>query len=179
MLSALDSLEAAFSKEVLQLTDADYGFLVSVSGAGVIAGRLSMCSLIKMPASLLMGMGSLFTAVGYMIYAFSDVFGRLLSDFSFSLFLAFANTGFQTFYQKCSGGHYGESGELLFISRSRLHYSGNGGFRSGGCQFFRPRHRPRRGCCYAGVGSRFMLVLICSLKRRTPDVFQADQCKQT
>ena len=47
-----------------------------------------------------MGMGSLFTAAGYMIYAFSDVFGRLLSDFSFSLFLAFANTGFLTFYQK-------------------------------------------------------------------------------
>ncbi|MGG3326888.1 MFS transporter, partial [Bacillus velezensis] len=34
MPSALDSLEAAFAKEVLQLTDADYGFLVSVSGAG-------------------------------------------------------------------------------------------------------------------------------------------------
>ena len=47
MPSALDSLEAAFAKEVLQLTDADYGFLVSVSGAGIIAGRLSMCSLIK------------------------------------------------------------------------------------------------------------------------------------
>lgn len=40
MPSALDSLEAAFAKEVLQLTDADYGFLVSVSGAGIIAGAL-------------------------------------------------------------------------------------------------------------------------------------------
>ncbi|MEH7663125.1 MFS transporter, partial [Bacillus velezensis] len=38
MPSALDSLEAAFAKEVLQLTDSDYGFVVSVSGAGNIAG---------------------------------------------------------------------------------------------------------------------------------------------
>ncbi|QTN94479.1 MFS transporter [Bacillus sp. LJBV19] len=182
MLSALDSLEAAFAKEVLQLTDADYGFLVSVSGAGIIAGALvNVFFNKKMPASLLMGMGSLFTAAGYMIYAFSDVFWTAaFGFFLLAFFLAFANTGFLTFYQKnvpvdIMGrvGSFYSLVEAVFIIVVTAVFGAASVSSS------------VRGIVIAGAAVMLALAavlcsfLFASAKRRTPDVFQADQCKQT
>ncbi len=40
MQTAIDSLEVAFSKEVISLSDGEYGFLVSIAGAGILVGSL-------------------------------------------------------------------------------------------------------------------------------------------
>lgn len=101
MQTAIDSLEVAFSKEVISLTDEEYGFLVSIAGAGILIGALiNIMFTKKLTISLLIGIGSVLVSAGYIIFAFSNNFliasiGVFLLAFS----LAFANTGFYTFYQ--------------------------------------------------------------------------------
>ncbi|WP_281201629.1 MFS transporter [Bacillus altitudinis] len=99
--TAIDSLEAAFAKEVLMLTNTEYGFLVSVAGAGIIAGAcLNTVIVERLPISVMLGAGSLFVAFGYLIYAFSSTLTVAAAGFFvLAFFLAFANTGFMTFYQ--------------------------------------------------------------------------------
>ncbi|MBU8725433.1 MULTISPECIES: MFS transporter [Bacillus] len=99
--TAIDSLETAFAKEVLLLTDTQYGLLVSIAGAGIIAGAgLNSVIVEKLPVSIMLGVGSLFVACGYLIYAFSStLFEAAVGFFILAFFLAFANTGFMTFYQ--------------------------------------------------------------------------------
>ncbi|AVM24724.1 MFS transporter [Bacillus pumilus] len=99
--TAIDSLETAFAKDVLLLTDTEYGLLVSIAGAGIIAGA-SLNSIIveRLPVSIMLGIGSLFVAIGYLFYAFSStLFAAAVGFFILAFFLAFANTGFMTFYQ--------------------------------------------------------------------------------
>ncbi|NOU86345.1 MFS transporter [Paenibacillus sp. LMG 31460] len=101
MASAVDSLEAAFAKVVLELTEREYGILVSVAGAGIIVGA-SVNTLIvnKVATSWMIGLGSLGVCGGYLIYAFSTTFNvAAFGFFILAFFLAFANTGFATFYQ--------------------------------------------------------------------------------
>lgn len=100
--TALDSMEAAFSTEVLQLEEDEYGFLVSIAGAGIIAGSITTAIFIKkLAVSFLMQIGAAGTAGGYLIYAFSSSFcGAAAGFFVLAFALAFANTGFQTFYQE-------------------------------------------------------------------------------
>ncbi|ABV63014.1 MFS transporter [Bacillus pumilus] len=99
--TAIDSLETAFAKEVLLLTDTQYGLLVSIAGAGIIAGAgLNSVIVEKLTVSIMLGVGSLFVACGYLIYAFSStLFAAAVGFFILAFFLAFANTGFMTFYQ--------------------------------------------------------------------------------
>lgn len=101
MTAAVDSLEAAFAKEVLSLSDSDYGFLVSIAGAGIIVGAFINTIFVKKIAiSIMIGVGSTFVSFGYIIYAFSNSFIiAALGFFVLAFFLAFANTGFLTFYQ--------------------------------------------------------------------------------
>ncbi|MDT8860828.1 MFS transporter [Alkalihalobacillus sp. MEB130] len=101
MTAAVDSLEAAFAKEVLNLSDSDYGFLVSIAGAGIIIGAILNTLVVKKIAtSTLMGVGCVFVSIGYIIYAYSGAFPMAaLGFFILAFFLAFANTGFHTFYQ--------------------------------------------------------------------------------
>ncbi|EMK2597207.1 MFS transporter [Bacillus cereus] len=101
LATATDSLELSFAKEVLLLTDSEYGFLVSIAGAGFILGAITNTILSKKLApSLLIGIGSLFIAIGYLIYAFSNVFLiAAIGFFMLSFSMAYANTGFYTFYQ--------------------------------------------------------------------------------
>ncbi|WP_246055212.1 MFS transporter [Pseudalkalibacillus caeni] len=101
MTAALDSLEAAYSKEVLSLTDTEYGFLVSIAGAGIVVGAaLNALVVKKLSTACLIGAGSLIVSVGYIVYAVSDSFtGAGVGFFVLSFALAFANTGFETFYQ--------------------------------------------------------------------------------
>ncbi|TWT06358.1 MFS transporter [Planococcus sp. CPCC 101016] len=99
--AALDSLEAAFSITVLGLSQQQYGLLVSLAGAGIIAGSIIISAgANRFSVSFLMAGGAVFTSVGYIIYALSTsfegaAFGFLVLAFS----LAFANTGFQTYIQ--------------------------------------------------------------------------------
>lgn len=99
--TAIDSLETAFAKEVLLLTDTQYGLLVSIAGVGIIAGAgLNSVIVERLPVSIMLGIGSLFVACGYFIYAFSStLFAAAVGFFILAFFLAFANTGFMTFYQ--------------------------------------------------------------------------------
>ncbi|RAP25294.1 hypothetical protein C2W59_00256 [Bacillus pumilus] len=99
--TAIDSLETAFAKEVLLLTDTQYGLLVSIAGAGIIAGAgLNSVIVERLPVLIMLGIGSLFVACGYLIYAFSStLFAAAVGFFILAFFLALANTGFMTFYQ--------------------------------------------------------------------------------
>ena len=101
MATSIDSQEASFAKAVLSLSDSDYGFLVSIAGAGIIIGALvNVLFVKKLKTSFLIGFGSLFVSAGYLIYAFSSSFFiAALGFFILAFSLAFANTGFHTFYQ--------------------------------------------------------------------------------
>ncbi|SFC52929.1 Major Facilitator Superfamily protein [Bacillus sp. OV322] len=101
MASAVDSLEAAFAKEVLFLSDSEYGFLVTVAGVGIAVGALINSIIVKkIHTSVLIGLGSVLVSTGYIIYAFSSSFIiAAVGFFILAFFIAYANTGFLTFYQ--------------------------------------------------------------------------------
>jgi MFS family permease len=101
LTAAVDSLEAVFSKEVLHLTDAKYGLLVSIAGAGIgIGAFVNTIFSNKLRTSWMIGFGAFFLSVGYIIYAFSISFNvAAIGFFILSFSLAFANTGFDSFFQ--------------------------------------------------------------------------------
>lgn len=101
MMTATNSLEAAFATRILSLSEGEYGILVSIAGAGVLVGSLSNVIINeKIPTSWLMGMDSLITAVSYMIFTSSNTFFiASIGVFVLSFATAFSNTGFYTFYQ--------------------------------------------------------------------------------
>ncbi|MGM0828736.1 MAG: MFS transporter [Bacillota bacterium] len=102
MTAAIDSLEAAFSKEVLHLSNSTYGFLVSIAGGGFVLGSILNTVLShRLHHMHLMGVGSLGVSAGYLMYSLSN--GFLLAAIGFAVLsfaLAFATTGFETFYQE-------------------------------------------------------------------------------
>ncbi|WP_017381354.1 MFS transporter [Paenisporosarcina sp. TG-14] len=102
LTAALDSMEVAFAKDVLQLSDAAYGSLVSLAGVGFLMGAICTNLIVKFTSSKqLMGIGIILVAVGYLIYSFSTTY--LMASIGFfilSYFLSFANTGFMTFIQE-------------------------------------------------------------------------------
>ncbi|MGE8001021.1 MFS transporter [Lysinibacillus sp. NPDC093190] len=101
MMTATDSLEVAFATQVLSLSEGEYGVLVSIAGAGVLVGSLMNTAIVgKIPTAWLIGLGSLITALGYLISTSSYTFLiASLGFFIISFATAFANTGFYTFYQ--------------------------------------------------------------------------------
>lgn len=101
MMTATDSLEAAFATQVLSLSEGEYGVLVGIAGAGVLVGSLMNSAIVeKTPIAWLIGSGSLITALGYLIFTSSYTFIiASLGCFILSFAMAFANTGFHTFYQ--------------------------------------------------------------------------------
>jgi len=101
MMTATDSLEAAFATQVLSLSEGEYGVLVGIAGAGVLVGSLMNTAIVeKIPTAWLIGLGSLITALGYFIFTSSYTFLiASLGCFILSFAMAFANTGFYTFYQ--------------------------------------------------------------------------------
>ncbi|MEI2665359.1 MFS transporter [Rossellomorea sp. LJF3] len=102
MTAAIDSLEAAFSKDVLHLSNSTYGYLVSIAGGGFVLGSLLNAALShKLHHMHLMGVGSVIVSLGYIIYACSHDFLTAAIGFALLSFaLAFATTGFETFYQE-------------------------------------------------------------------------------
>lgn len=101
MASAVDSLEAAFARTVLGLSESDYGILVSISGAGIIAGAAVNTLIVKrVGIHWMIGLGVIGVGLGYLIYAFSAAFPAAATGFFvLAFFMAFANTGYSTFYQ--------------------------------------------------------------------------------
>ncbi|ANU11064.1 MFS transporter [Planococcus antarcticus DSM 14505] len=100
-MTALDSLEAAFAKEVILMSDTNYGFLLSVFGTGIILGSVINTVFSKQLAvNLLIGGGSIFTAVGYLaLYSSQGFISAAMGTFVIGFAITFANTGYLTFYQ--------------------------------------------------------------------------------
>lgn len=101
LASAIDSQEATFAMTVLHLTNGEYGFLVSLAGAGIVAGAVVNAWMgTRLKPLVLIGAGSVVVSLGYIVYAFSISFlGAGIGFFILAFALAFANTGFQTFGQ--------------------------------------------------------------------------------
>lgn len=99
--AALDSTEVAFAKEVLLLTDAAYGSLVSIAGLGFLLGAICTNLLVRfLSPKAMMGLGTLFVAIGYLIYSLSTSYlAASIGFFGLSFSLSIANTGFMTFIQ--------------------------------------------------------------------------------
>jgi len=100
-MTAIDSLEAAFAKGVLSISDTDYGFLLSVFGAGIIIGSIINSVFSKQLAvNFLIGIGTIFTSIGYIVlYSSSGFFSAAPGVFLIGFAVTFANTGYLTFYQ--------------------------------------------------------------------------------
>ncbi|WP_345239154.1 MFS transporter [Pontibacillus salipaludis] len=100
--TAIDSLEAAFSKNVLSLSDKEYGFLVSIAGAGYVCGALAMLGLAKrLENRLVVWGGSILVSCGYVTYGFSTIFIQAAAGFFLlSFFMAWVQTGFNTYVQQ-------------------------------------------------------------------------------
>lgn len=101
LMTATDSLEAAFATQILALSEKQYGILVSIAGIGVLIGSFTNSAVVeKVSTAWLIGLGSLLTALGYLVFTSSFTFLiAALGCFLLSFATAFANTGFYTFYQ--------------------------------------------------------------------------------
>jgi DHA3 family macrolide efflux protein-like MFS transporter len=100
-MSAIDSLEAAFAKGVLSISDTNYGFLLSVFGASIIIGSMINSIFSKQLAvHLLIGVGTIFTSIGYLVfYSSIGFYSAAPGVFLIGFAVTFANTGYLTFYQ--------------------------------------------------------------------------------
>lgn len=100
-MTAIDSLEAAFAKGVLSISDTNYGFLLSVFGAGIIIGSFINSVFSKQLAvNRLIGIGTIFTSLGYIVlYSSSGFISAVPGVFLIGFAVTFANTGYLTFYQ--------------------------------------------------------------------------------
>ncbi|MBY0027496.1 MFS transporter [Priestia aryabhattai] len=101
MATAIDSLEVSFATKVIHLSESEYGFLLSVAGAGIMIGAvINTLFAKKLSTNFLIGAGSVGVSLGYLLYACSSSFQTIGAGFfSLSFALAFASAGFQTFYQ--------------------------------------------------------------------------------
>ena len=101
LMTAIDSLEVAFAKGVLSISDTKYGFLLSVFGAGIIIGSIINSVFSKqLTVHLLIGVGTIFTSIGYIVfYSSSGFFSAASGVFLIGFAVTFANTVYLTFYQ--------------------------------------------------------------------------------
>lgn len=100
---ALDSQEVTFIQQIVGLSEKNYGLLVSLTGAGYVAGSFAVSTIAnRLSIRMLMGMGSFLTVSGYLLFYISSsgtvplaVFGFVLIGF----FSPFSFTGYSTFFQ--------------------------------------------------------------------------------
>ncbi|WP_251554449.1 MFS transporter [Neobacillus muris] len=97
----MDAQEVVFIQNVIGLSETDYGLLVSITGIGYLAGSSALSFLAKkLSIRLLLGLGYLMVAAGYLIYAFSSSFlAAAIGFIILGFFNSFSNTGLVTFYQ--------------------------------------------------------------------------------
>lgn len=98
---ALDSQEVTFIKQILQLSDWEYGVIVSITGVGALAGAFVAAVIAKkIPLKWYLGAGMFLTSVGYAWFYSSNSFITATAAFVFlGFFMAFANAGYATFFQ--------------------------------------------------------------------------------
>lgn len=98
---ALDSQEATFIKQVMLLDDKDYGLLISIAGAGYLAGSTAAAFSSKyLSLRMFIGMGVVLSSVGYAIfYSAAGIILAAIGFIVFGFFSSFANAGYSTFFQ--------------------------------------------------------------------------------
>lgn len=98
---AMDAQEVVFTQEVIGLSEAEYSYLISITGIGSVAGGLLLSIFsAKFPLRQMMTTGLFLTSAGYVIYAFSWSFYSIMTGFLvLGFFLVFLNAGMTTFYQ--------------------------------------------------------------------------------
>lgn len=98
---ALDSQELTYIKLHLHLSDHDYGFIVSITGGGLIAGSFFATLLAKrISLKFYIGAGMLLTSLGYFFFFSSINFITAAVAFIMvGFFISFANAGYATFFQ--------------------------------------------------------------------------------
>lgn len=97
----MDAQEVVFTQQVLNLSETDYGLLISLTGIGAILGATTVSFIAtKLSIKSLMASGYVMVAIGYLIYAFSFSFWTVAIGFMvLGFFNSFSGTGFMTFYQ--------------------------------------------------------------------------------
>ncbi|WP_462409634.1 MFS transporter [Neobacillus sp. Marseille-QA0830] len=97
----MDAQEVVFIEKVVGLSETDYGLLVSITGLGFLAGSSTISFFArKLSIRLLLGLGYVMVATGYLIYAFSTSFLSVAIGFMIlGFFNSYSNTGLVTFYQ--------------------------------------------------------------------------------
>ncbi|SDS88007.1 Major Facilitator Superfamily protein [Paenibacillaceae bacterium GAS479] len=99
---AIDSQEATFIKLHLELSEADYGILLSTTGIGSLAGAFTAALLTKRFSFLwYLAIGPLFTSLFYFLFYAAD--GFWLASVAFiglGFSFAYAGTGYATYFQK-------------------------------------------------------------------------------
>ncbi|TVP81644.1 MAG: MFS transporter [Alkalicoccus sp.] len=98
---AMDAQEVVFTQDVIGLSEAEYSYLISITGIGSVAGGLLLSVFsAKFPLRHMIVTGLLMTSAGYVIYAFSWSFYSIMAGFLvLGFFLVFLNAGMTTFYQ--------------------------------------------------------------------------------
>lgn len=100
---ALDSQEVTFIQQVVGLSEKNYGLLVSLTGAGYVAGSFAVSAMAnRLSVRLLLGMGSFLSVTGYLLFYAANsatvplaVIGFIIIGF----FSPFSYTGYTTFFQ--------------------------------------------------------------------------------
>ncbi|WP_231893444.1 MFS transporter [Rossellomorea aquimaris] len=97
----MDAQEVVFTQKVLNLSETEYGILISLTGVGSILGATTVSIVAnKLSIKALISLGYFMVSVGYLIYAFSFSFWTVAIGFMvLGFFNSFSGTGFMTFYQ--------------------------------------------------------------------------------
>ncbi len=103
---AMDAQEVVFTQQVLGLSELDYSLLISITGIGSVSGGVLLSVFAsKFSLRLMIVLGVVMTAFGYILYALSWSFftvtiGFLILGFLIlGFFNVFMNAGISTFYQ--------------------------------------------------------------------------------
>jgi MFS family permease len=97
----MDAQEVVFTQKVLNLSETEYGLLISLTGVGSIFGATIVSIMAKkLSIRVLISSGYFMVSVGYLVYAFSFSFWSVAIGFMIlGFFNSFSGTGFMTFYQ--------------------------------------------------------------------------------
>jgi MFS family permease len=97
----MDAQEVVFTQKVLNLSETDYGLLISLTGVGSILGATTVSMVAKkLSIRVLISLGYFMVSVGYLVYAFSFSFWSVAIGFMIlGFFNSFSGAGFMTFYQ--------------------------------------------------------------------------------
>lgn len=98
---AMDAQEVVFTQQVLGLSELDYSLLISITGIGSVSGGVLLSVFAsKFSLRLMIVLGVVMTAFGYILYAFSWSFFTVTIGFLIlGFFNVFMNAGISTFYQ--------------------------------------------------------------------------------